>query len=224
MESTKQFKFNCIKPRQYVEKHSQYTLVIFQTGNCRIMGCKKEIDLLNLPYKITNVILQSVTVTIDLEQQIHLRNLHMNLGVLSMFEPELFCALRYTKYNPLCVNVFSSGKVVILGLKTLDFHSITDQIKQDLRYNQIIILILLFILIECVLILEKLNYLIQKKISMTLVRIISYCKILMIFSRFRGSIRCALDKLFLRSYVNVVIFNTCINMLTCYYLFKYGTW
>ena len=50
-----------------------------------------------------------------------------------MFEPELFPALRYIKYNPLCVNIFSSGKVVILGLKTLDFKSITSAIIDDIK-------------------------------------------------------------------------------------------
>jgi TATA-box binding protein (TBP) (component of TFIID and TFIIIB) len=49
-----------------------------------------------------------------------------------MFEPELFSALRYLKYNPLCVNIFSSGKIVMLGLKTLDYKHLVDDILIDI--------------------------------------------------------------------------------------------
>ena len=50
-----------------------------------------------------------------------------------MFEPELFPALRYNKYNPLCVNIFSSGKIVILGLKNLNFKSMVNAIVEDIK-------------------------------------------------------------------------------------------
>lgn len=131
-ESVDQFKFNCGKPRQYVVKCPNCTLVIFQTGNCRIMGCKTEINFKKLPYKIQNLGIQSVTVTDNLHRSVHLYKLKEKLGIEAMFEPELFPGLRYEKYNPLCVNVFASGKIVILGLKTIKFHNIVEEIKSNL--------------------------------------------------------------------------------------------
>ena len=44
------------------------------------------------------------------------------------YEPELFPALRLTEFNPLCVNVFHMGKIVILGIKTLDYEHVVDTI------------------------------------------------------------------------------------------------
>ena len=38
-----------------------------------------------------------------------------------IFEPELFPALRLTAFNPICLNIFSSGKCTILGLRHLSF-------------------------------------------------------------------------------------------------------
>ena len=53
------------------------------------------------------------------------------------FEPELFPALRLTKYDPVCVNVFSTGKIVILGLKNLYYQGYVDNIISDL-YNLVL--------------------------------------------------------------------------------------
>ena len=39
-ESIGHLKFNSWKPKQYVHKYIDYTIVIFQTKKCRIMGCK----------------------------------------------------------------------------------------------------------------------------------------------------------------------------------------
>ena len=51
----------------------------------------------------------------------------------AMYEPELFPALRYKRYNPLCVKIFGSGKVVILGLRTLEFTSVLNDIINDIK-------------------------------------------------------------------------------------------
>jgi TATA-box binding protein (TBP) (component of TFIID and TFIIIB) len=83
------------------------------------MGCKKPIDASSLPYNITNVTIQSITVTCDYGQPINLKDLAENAP--SMYEPELFFAVRLTDFNPLCVNVFHTGQIVITGLKDLDF-------------------------------------------------------------------------------------------------------
>jgi len=46
-----------------------------------------------------------------------------------IYEPEIFPGLRLIVFNPLCVNIFHSGKLVITGLKTLDFYDNVDIIK-----------------------------------------------------------------------------------------------
>ena len=139
--------FSTWKPCQYIDRDGPYTLIFFRNGKCRIMGCKKPIDTKLIKYKIKNIQIQSVTVTIDLGTTVNLyqlsgkKLLYLNfynitlekLRMNSLHEPELFPALRYTKYNPLCVNVFSSGKVVILGLKSLNFKCIVNPIINDIK-------------------------------------------------------------------------------------------
>ena len=51
-----------------------------------------------------------------------------------IFEPEIFPALRLTKFNPLCVNIFSSGKCVILGLTSqTNVSGLLREVKQLVR-------------------------------------------------------------------------------------------
>ena len=107
------------RPCQSVLHFPEYTIIFFPSGKCRIMGCKKPIDASSLPYNITNVTIQSITVTCDYGQPINLKDLAENAP--SMYEPELFFAARLTDFNPLCVNVFHTGQIVITGLKDLDF-------------------------------------------------------------------------------------------------------
>jgi TATA-box binding protein (TBP) (component of TFIID and TFIIIB) len=128
LESTKDFKFSNWKPRQYIHKCKDYTLVIFQNGTCRIMGCKKKLDERTLPFRIKVERIQSVTVSENLNQSIHLNKLAENLKSQCNFDPEIFPGLRMIAFNPLCVNVFASGKVVILGIKTLDYKDFVNQI------------------------------------------------------------------------------------------------
>ena len=115
----KDFEFIMKKPRQCVKKCKDYSIIIFQSGKCRIMGCKKPLIESTLPFKITNIRLQSITVTANLNRTVNLYRLAERMK--SMFEPELFPALRCLDFNPLCVNVFASGKVVILGIRTFDY-------------------------------------------------------------------------------------------------------
>lgn len=82
--------------------------------------------------KITIKKLQSCTVSVNIDRKIHLHKLSEKLNLDCLYEPELFCALRFVKYNPLCVNVFSSGNVVILGLKILEFKEIVQTILDDI--------------------------------------------------------------------------------------------
>ena len=93
-------------------------LLLFPSGKCRLMGLKKPLsEDMQLPFKIYNLEIQSVTVTYNVGHEINLLKLAKQMPFKErMFEPELFSALRMTKFNPICVNVFSTGKVVILGL------------------------------------------------------------------------------------------------------------
>ena len=98
-------------------------LVIFKSGKCRIMGCKSPLtDVTSLPLPLVVTRIQSITVKLELGKTINLRELANTLGSHNCtYEPEIFPALRLTKdFLPLCVNVFASGKIIILGIKTLD--------------------------------------------------------------------------------------------------------
>lgn len=121
------------KPAQIIDRCSKYTIVMFRSGKCRIMGCKKPVKLEKIPYNVKDVKLQSITITTDLKQTINLLQLKAILGDECAYEPELFPALRYIKYNPKCVNIFSTGKVVILGIQTLLYQNIINSIVDDIK-------------------------------------------------------------------------------------------
>lgn len=129
------FQFNRIgKPKQYIYRDLNFTILIFKTGNCRIMGCRKPLtDFTKLPFGIEIKSLQSMTVTYNFNQSIHLFKLVDLLGSDCSYEPELFPALRYLSYNPLCVNIFHTGKMTILGIRTLDYKEILDKIVGDIE-------------------------------------------------------------------------------------------
>lgn len=99
-------------------------LLVFRSGKCRLMGCKEAITRpikCEVPYMLTS--LMSITITFDVGQKVNLYKLARHLGSKKcMFEPELFPAARLLMYNPTCVNVFYSGKVVVLGLKTFTYN------------------------------------------------------------------------------------------------------
>jgi TATA-box binding protein (TBP) (component of TFIID and TFIIIB) len=101
-------------------------MIIFENGKCRIMGCKEPLDIPNFPYPVLNIKIVSITVTGNIHKTINLHKLSKKTKCT--YEPELFPALRLLNYNPLCVNVFSTGKVVILGLKTLEYQSLVKTI------------------------------------------------------------------------------------------------
>jgi TATA-box binding protein (TBP) (component of TFIID and TFIIIB) len=106
-------------------------LLVFTSGKCRLMGCKTPIcstSDLPIPVMLTNI--SSITLVMKLDKSINLINLANKLGSKKCtYEPELFPAVRLTAFNPLCVNVFASGKIVILGVKTLNYIKLCDNIK-----------------------------------------------------------------------------------------------
>ena len=128
-EVTKKMNFPVCKLTQVVDKSVKYTIIFFKFGTCRIMGCKKPIEMKHVQYDIKNI--QSLTIVVNLKETINLYTLTKITKCL--YEPELFPALRLMKYSLTCVNVFSSGKVVILGLKTLNFENQVNDIMSDLH-------------------------------------------------------------------------------------------
>ena len=119
LDSMDSFEFRYYKPQQCLKKYENYSMVFFRSGKCRIMGCKKALDITTLPYNIKNIQLQSISIVEKIGQMINLQKLSQKISC--SYEPELFPALRLTQYNPICVNIFSSGKIVIMGLKTFDY-------------------------------------------------------------------------------------------------------
>ena len=125
-------------------------LVVFRNGKCRLMGCRISsssssrstqiarirIKGCSAPVKIQllNVISATATFTLNggavmLKQ---LGDYCYAKKIKFVYEPELFPALRLSSYNPLCVNVFSSGRCVILGIRSLD--AVTDIISSVSRF------------------------------------------------------------------------------------------
>lgn len=110
-------------PHQLVVQLEDAKLLVFPSGKCRIMGIKipiTEKPLNDLPVEIKDLEIQSATLVFTLGHEINLIHLTKILPAKSfLYEPELFPALRLLTFNPMCVNVFGTGKVVVLGLKDL---------------------------------------------------------------------------------------------------------
>jgi len=104
-------------------------LIVFTSGKCRIMGLKSPLDEAILPFKVKNLKIQGVTLTMNYGQCINLHKLASNISRKYVwFEPELFPALQLLKFKPKCVNVFASGKIVVLGAKKLTNQNLVRQI------------------------------------------------------------------------------------------------
>lgn len=110
-------------------------LLLFPSGKCRVMGLKQPItEDIEFPFKIYDLKIQSLTVSYTAGNKINLLKLAYRMPQSErVYEPELFPALRMTKFNPACVNVFSSGKIVILGLKVLAYQSFLKSIDRELQ-------------------------------------------------------------------------------------------
>ena len=124
------------KPFQLVIKDLHGTLILFSNGKFRIMGCIGELDALflacsyieNLP-DLPTMTLQSYTAKCILGFRVNLEK--MSADIASVYEPELFSALRLKAYKPLSVNLFTTGKVMICGLKDVEeTHSIVAHLKE----------------------------------------------------------------------------------------------
>jgi len=116
------------KPHQLVVKDPKGTILFFRSGKFRVMGCIDELDATFLVYSYTNLIndgefppvtLQSYTSTSHLGFRVSLEKMAATTDAF-IYEPELFPALRIREYNPASVNVFTTGKVIVCGLRDAD--------------------------------------------------------------------------------------------------------
>jgi TATA-box binding protein (TBP) (component of TFIID and TFIIIB) len=116
------------KPHQLVVKDPKGTIMFFQSGKFRVMGCVDELEATFLVYKYTKfvnddefppVTLQSYTSTSHLGFKVILENMAASSNAF-LYEPELFPSLRISEFNPASVNLFTTGKVIVCGLRDAD--------------------------------------------------------------------------------------------------------
>ena len=120
--------FSESRPRQVVIKFDNCTFLLFGTGVFRFMGKADYFTVSNLlddiiknldTYVITPLSVSTQTIAFKLN--VHELNLHVIAQTVPniSFEAELFPAISLNFWYPLHVNVFSSGKVVVLGKDAL---------------------------------------------------------------------------------------------------------
>ena len=131
------FEFTKVKPpyQLVIPIDKVGKLLLFPSGKFRLMGLKKPFsEDMQLPLKVDDLEIQSITLTYNVGHPINLLKVAKQLtSKQCIYEPELFPALRMKRFDPICVNVFSTGKVVILGLKSLSYESLIKSIDRELR-------------------------------------------------------------------------------------------
>ena len=112
----------CMKPYQLVVKDLKGTLILFSNGKFRTMGCIDELEASFLAFAFLeklkvfpSITLQSYTLRAHLGFQVNLEK--MAKVMPCVYEPELFPALRLKEYKPISVNIFTTGKVTVCGLR-----------------------------------------------------------------------------------------------------------
>ena len=95
------------------------TMIVFTNGKFRLMGLKQPLnDLSRLPFNVLNIQPQTFTVSDSMGVGLNLLRIARQLTSRHcQFEPELFPAVRLTDFKPICVNVFATGKIVLLGVR-----------------------------------------------------------------------------------------------------------
>ena len=137
-----------VKPYQLVVKDESGggggTLIFFSNGKIRIMGCIDELDASFLAYKymmmldencnFQPVYSQSMTISVTYPVKINLVKFVRECTASLQYEPELFPAVLLKKYKPISVNVFSSGKIIMCGVRDIQqVDSIMQELKPDLE-------------------------------------------------------------------------------------------
>ena len=135
LEKVDHLPFRLHPPYMYVHNcDGKFKIIIFRSGKCRIMGCREPLTSLDgIPFKLQITRIMSVTAKFSTPKSVNLIKLGMYChreNIKYMFEPELFPALRLATFNPLCVNVFASGKCMILGIRHLHFQKYISRIQR----------------------------------------------------------------------------------------------
>lgn len=127
-------------PHQIVVRYSSFSFLLFSSGNFRFMGrlthnhacdtLDSIITVLNTRI-INHPIAVSHTLTFNLGYTLNLSNVANHITDCT-YEPELFPALSINAYKPTHINIFSTGKVVVLGKQALDLQQ---EIKDYLHCN-----------------------------------------------------------------------------------------
>jgi len=128
-------RYQVIQPEQLIIKFtSGGSMLLFKSGKFRVMGGGDDLELVCNAYavifqistEVPEMKVQTMTVTYTYPSKV---NLHMVAKEFGYLDCETFPALQIRKYKPVHVNLFSSGKVIICGIKVFE---IAHDIKSDL--------------------------------------------------------------------------------------------
>lgn len=112
---------------QYCGLDGKCTLILFASGKARYMGRQGEalrrmlqLEPFLIPSNRISPLREStrtVRLQLDLPQDyVPIRISEIPIGCV--WEPELFPAIQFNQWQPLCVNLFHSGVVMVLGRST----------------------------------------------------------------------------------------------------------
>lgn len=118
-------------PKQVILRHKKlkFTFLLFTSGQFRIMGkCNSYSTIMNFLNDISSIYtsieslptIVSQTITLQIDQTLCPINLHKLIDQCSddphiTFEGERFPAITFTHWKPLHVNLFHTGKLIIMG-------------------------------------------------------------------------------------------------------------
>lgn len=120
-------RYQVSQPEQLVIRFRDgYTMLLFKSGKFRVMGKMTDWSVLPVIYTVLGEIsndvpdvdIQTMTVVYRYDYQVNLLKLADIMGC--MLDCESFPALAIRKFKPVHVNVFSSGKVIMCGIRTVD--------------------------------------------------------------------------------------------------------
>ena len=145
----------CLKPLQLVIRDEKGgTIIFFSNGKLRIMGCIDELEATFLAYKYIMMIdddcdfqpvySQTMTVRVVTNMRINLSKFVHETSLAAaapflQYEPELFPAVLVKKFKPISVNVFSSGKIIMCGVRDIQqVHDIMQDLKASLEMCKLV--------------------------------------------------------------------------------------
>lgn len=112
------------KPHMHtIRLPKQWTVLLFPSGRFRIMG-KNIYRPHHIVNYLTNCISHSqITRDLDLQSETFVLTFHRKINLYkysfasrySDYEPEIFPSLRLKLWSPIMVNLFASGKAVVMG-------------------------------------------------------------------------------------------------------------